>query len=156
MAAVILHDERIVLVRHRAHGASYHLLPGGGVKVGESVGDALAREVLEETGLIAHAVRPLFISDAIAPDGRRHMVQLTFLAEATGGAITDRPLDPRVEGVELADPADLSRYDLRPPMAEALRLATESGYAGEARYLGALWTNGQAGSGPKGDPRTRG
>lgn len=142
VAAVLPYDGRIVLVRHRKGDAVYHLLPGGGVEVGESVGDALVREVREETGLIARAVRPLFISDAIAPDGSGHMVQLTFLAEVTGGELTALPADPRVEAVDLAVPDDLGAYDLRPPMGEALRLAAENGYSGEARYLGSLWSDG--------------
>lgn len=153
VAAVIPYEGRIPLVRHRAGAAVYHLLPGGGVERGESVGDALAREVLEETGLVARAIRPLFVSDAIAPDGSRHMVQLTFLAEATGGALGAACSDARVEGVDLALPEDLHAYDLRPPMADVLRDAAERGWTGEARYLGPLWTEGGALAGTNGDSR---
>lgn len=141
VAAVLPYEGRIVLVRHRKGDEVYHLLPGGGVEAGESVGDALAREVREETGLIARAIRPLFISDAIAPDGSRHMVQLTFLGEVTGGELTATPSDPRVEAVDLAVPDDLAAYDLRPPMGEALRLAAKDGFSGEAVYLGVLWSD---------------
>jgi len=140
VAAVLPFEGRIVLVRHRKDDEVYHLLPGGGVEVGESIGAAFAREVLEETGLIARVVRPLFVSDAIAPDGSRHMVQLTLLGEVTGGEITRNPADPRVEAVDLAVPDELDAYDLRPPMGEALRLAAMNGFAGEARYLGPLWS----------------
>jgi len=140
VAAVLPYEGRIVLVRHRKGDEVYHLLPGGGVEPGESVGDALAREVLEETGLLARAVRPLFVSDAIAPDGSRHMVQLTFLAEVTGGSITAEPMDPRVEAVDLAVPDELDAYDLRPPMGAALKAASRIGFSGEAAYLGSLWS----------------
>jgi 8-oxo-dGTP diphosphatase len=156
VAAVLPIGGRIVLVRHRKGDEVYHLLPGGGVRVGESVGDALAREVLEETGLIARAVRPLFVSDAIAPDGSRHMVQLTFLAEVSGGEITSSPEDPRVEGVELAAPDALEATDLRPPMAEAIRLAAAEGFSGAARYLGPLWSDGKADNGTGEAPATDG
>jgi 8-oxo-dGTP diphosphatase len=156
VAAVLPYQGRIVLVRHRKDDAVYHLLPGGGVEVGESVGDALAREVREETGLIARAVRPLFVSDSIAPDGSRHMVQLTFLGEVTGGELTAGPADARVEAVDLAVPDELGAYDLRPPMGEALRLAAESGFLGEARYLGSLWSDGHGVNGTGEAPATDG
>jgi 8-oxo-dGTP diphosphatase len=129
----------IVLVRHLRAGTTYHLLPGGGVEQGETVAEALRREVLEETGLECEVVAPLFISDSIDPDGSRHMVQLTFLARILGGDLTTRPVDPAVVSVEVIDPEDLATLDLRPPMAEALLDASRDSFDVPARYLGALW-----------------
>ncbi len=139
VAAVMILDGKLVLVRHRAGDRSYHLLPGGGVEPGESLQDALIREVSEETGLRYRLVKPLFISDTIAPDLTRHVVNLTFLAEVTGGTITPNPDDPRVEAVDLVDPAQVPSLDLRPPIADELVAAIASGFTGEARYLGSLW-----------------
>ncbi|MGH3760850.1 NUDIX hydrolase [Actinophytocola sp.] len=54
----IVHDAagRLLLIRRgHAPGAGLWSLPGGRVEPGESDGDAVARELLEETGL---AVRP--------------------------------------------------------------------------------------------------
>ncbi len=141
VAAVLPRQGGIVLVRHEKDGVAYHLLPGGGVEVGETIETALRREVLEETGLDSRLVAPLFVSDSIDPDGDRHMVQLTFLAAVTGGDLAGTPADAAVVGVEIVDARGLDALDLRPPMADALLNASRDAFNVPARYLGALWAD---------------
>jgi len=144
VAAVLPYQGGLVLVRHVKNTIAYHLLPGGGVEAGESIEDALRREVLEETGLVCRLAAPLFISDSIDPDGGRHMVQLTFLASVIGGELAAHPQDPAVVSIEIVDACDLGTLDLRPPMAQALYDASLDDFSIPARYLGALWTEDAA------------
>lgn len=141
VAALIVLDGHVVLVRHRAGNRTYHLLPGGGVDWGETLESALIREIAEETGLTATTGRLIFVNDTIDPSGRRHVVNITFEARVTGGQITSTPQDPRVEAVDLFHPDELARLDLRPPMAEALS-AWIGGVAPKSPYLGSLFTPG--------------
>jgi ADP-ribose pyrophosphatase YjhB (NUDIX family) len=146
----MLDDEgRIVLVRHRRGASVYHLLPGGGVEAGETLAEALLREVREETGFEVAIGEPLFINDTIDPaSGGRHIVNVTFRARITGGAVTDDPVDDRIEGVEIVDPETLASLDLRPPLAAEVIDAIRDGFVGPARYLGPLWApeTGETGS----------
>jgi len=73
-AAVIVRDGRVLMVHERGLGPTgrhdgdeYWTLPGGGIRPGESPGDAVRREVYEEVGLSALAVR--FLQEVPYPSG---------------------------------------------------------------------------------------
>jgi ADP-ribose pyrophosphatase YjhB (NUDIX family) len=58
-AGIVIRDGRIALIRreHSDRGKLYFLYPGGGVESGESLEQAVEREVYEELGLVATPVR---------------------------------------------------------------------------------------------------
>ncbi len=132
-------DGKVVLVRHRRGVHTYHLLPGGGVDAGETLVRALVREVAEETGLRCRVGRPLLVNDTIAPDGTRHVINITFTADVVGGHITGDSADARIEAVDLVAPDDLPGLDLRPPIARSLREALDDPEGFQAVYSGVLF-----------------
>src|ERR1043166_3577511 len=89
-SAAILRDGRILLVRRaRAPGRDLFSLPGGVVEAGETLHEAVTREVFEETGITVEPVmlaghREVIVRDA---DGRveRHFVILCFACRWVAG-----------------------------------------------------------------------
>lgn len=89
MSAVILDGNRILLVR-RGQEPSKDLwsLPGGRVEPGETVREALVREVLEETSLSVEPVEIAGVRDVIARQGDDllfHYVIISFRARVISG-----------------------------------------------------------------------
>ena len=122
MGAVVLLDGRVLLVRRGnepLHGR--WVIPGGTVELGETLEEALVREVEEETGLVVRPREVLLVFDRIQRDQGRvqyHYVIIDYLCEYVSGT-------PRAgsdaEAVAVVSPEDLDAYDL-PPQARELVL----------------------------------
>lgn len=92
VGAVVLDGDRVLLVRRANEPLKGHWsLPGGGVDVGETLRDAIRREVREETGLEVEPGAIVDVLDRIRfdPDGRArfHYVLIDFVCRPTGGAL---------------------------------------------------------------------
>jgi ADP-ribose pyrophosphatase YjhB (NUDIX family) len=73
-SALIMKDKHILAIKHRKDGREYYLLPGGGVHIGETIRQAVEREVFEELGVRVEAGELIFIAESIKPDGQRHII----------------------------------------------------------------------------------
>jgi ADP-ribose pyrophosphatase YjhB (NUDIX family) len=93
ISAAIFRDGRVLIVRRgRAPAHGLYTLPGGGVELGETLEEAVIREVREETALAIEPVDLVGFRQAIARDaeGRveRHFVILPFAARWIGGEVS--------------------------------------------------------------------
>ena len=83
----VFRDDTVLLVRERSDGL--WTLPGGWVDLNESPSAAVAREIREESGFEARAVKLAALLDKrrhAHPPGVHHIYKLFFLCELTGGA----------------------------------------------------------------------
>ena len=93
VSAVIFDRRRRLLLQQRSDGGQWGL-PGGSVEIGESVRDAVRREVQEETGLIVSVRRLVGVYSEPArqvvryPDGNVwHYITVCFECAVRGGAL---------------------------------------------------------------------
>jgi 8-oxo-dGTP diphosphatase len=141
VSAILRRETRILLVRQEKPGREYWLLPGGGVRAGESLVDALRRELEEEVGLDEDFVfeGPIAIADSIAPQGApaKHVVHIVF-AGFLGGRSLERVTsrDEAVRNHRLFEVEELRDIVLHPPIQRFL----ERWQPGDpVVFHGALW-----------------
>jgi ADP-ribose pyrophosphatase YjhB (NUDIX family) len=102
VAAVIFEAGRVLLQRRDDTGRWG--LPGGGVEPGESVREAIIREVREETGLEVEPVRLLAVLDGMRLGfSRVPMYSMVFLCRLLGGELRGHPLETRSVGFHARD-----------------------------------------------------
>ena len=142
VSAVLRWRGSILLCRHEKPGKEYWLLPGGGVNSGESLVDALQRELAEEIGIDEDVPveGPVAIVDSIAPQrapAGRHVVHIIFAGDLTGRPLDAvRSQDAAVRGHRLFSVDDLDVIVLHPPIQRFLRRWRPGD---PVAYLGALW-----------------
>lgn len=91
VGAVVVHEGRVLLVQ-RGHepAKGQWSLPGGLIDVGESLREAVIREVREETGLIVEPLELIELLERIHRDDQRvryHYVIADYLCHMVGGAL---------------------------------------------------------------------
>jgi ADP-ribose pyrophosphatase YjhB (NUDIX family) len=142
VSAILRWQGRVLLCRQEKPGKEYWLLPGGGVDGGETLIEALRRELREELGVEADVQfeGPVAIVDSIAPKSqhsRKHVVHIIFAADLSHRSLSDvETKDAAVKGARLFAPEELADVVLHPPIS---RFVSRWQTGDPAVYLGSLW-----------------
>ena len=95
--AIVLDENGNVALLH-ATKKHFHKLPGGGVEAGESIEEALKRELAEEIGCMAKNIRELGIVEEFRNKFSLHQLSYCFIADISG----EKGI-PHLEPDEIAD-----------------------------------------------------
>lgn len=96
VGAVVFRDDTVLLVeRKQPPNQGQWAIPGGKIRLGESIYTAAEREILEETGITIRANKPVYTFELIDKDSNGnvlfHYVIIDLLAEYISGQ--PRPAD---------------------------------------------------------------
>ena len=144
VSAILRWRGRILLARHEKGENEIWLLPGGGVRTGESLLRALRRELWEETGLFPEGTEvplegPVALVDSIAPEAgprRKHVVHVIFAADVSGSLEDVSSQDEAVRGHRTFEFRELDGISLHPPIQRFLQRWQPGD---PAVYLGEMW-----------------
>jgi len=127
VSAAILRDGKVLVVRRARNPAGgLYSLPGGVVEAGETLAEAVMREVIEETSLTIEPVALAGYREVVARDAEdkveRHFVILPFAARWIAG---EPKLNEELSEWRWVDPAEVASMPTTPGLAEIVANAVE-------------------------------
>lgn len=128
---VIIEKGKILLSKQWGDGYDF---PGGGVELGETIEEALIREVKEETGYNVKVKKFITVKDSFFKPGNEdifmHSILIYFSCEVSGGEIGDLSLDAyekeyvdKPEWIDLKDLRKVRFYNALESSIDIVRMA---------------------------------
>ncbi len=127
VGAVVWKENRVLLIRRgKAPRKGFWSLPGGRQQWGETVYEAVAREIREETNVVIRIIDVAAVVDLIHRDDagaiEHHFTVIDVVAEWVSG---DAVAGDDAAEVAWAAPDELDGYGLTPKMHDVIAIAAE-------------------------------
>ncbi|HLE13449.1 MAG TPA: NUDIX domain-containing protein [Anaerolineales bacterium] len=121
-AAIIVRNEKLLLIHRQKPGQDYYKLPGGGVEFDESVEEACIREVKEETGLDVLSLQLVYKYLYRGSEEVCFVVRVPPEEPVLGGSEAKRHSPTNSYTFEWVDAAQLAEINLLPAAARRICL----------------------------------
>lgn len=89
-SAIIIKDNKILLIHRRREGREYWVFPGGGIEEGETGEETVLREVEEETGLVGKSAKLAFMDFNVNAEHPFYFVEVEEGEAKLGGPEAER------------------------------------------------------------------
>ncbi|MEK4933923.1 MULTISPECIES: NUDIX hydrolase [Bacillus] len=132
VTGILIEDEKVLLVNQKVSNRNWSL-PGGRVENGETLEEAMIREMREETGLEVKIKKLLYVCDK--PDALPSLLHITFLLEKVEGEIIlpSNEFDNNpIHDVQMVPIIELSQYGF----SETFIKLVNEGFANAGSYQG--------------------
>ena len=92
VGAIVFKDDAVLLVqRANPPAKGMWAIPGGSIRLGESLQAAAEREIMEETGVVIQAGDPVFVFDTIHRDGQGEIQYHYVIVDVTADYVNGEP-----------------------------------------------------------------
>ncbi len=143
VSAIIINEKQeILLIKHRKKDREYWVLPGGHLEFGETIETGTLRELKEETSLTGKFERIVFLSESIAPNNSRHIINIFALVKVfEGQEIIIGSDEDIIAEVKYHDLKNLNELIVYPDIKEEILLNHQTAWTNEQiQFLITKWT----------------
>ncbi len=121
VAGILIHQGKILLAEHEKAGERYWVIPGGRLKFGETLKEALLREIKEETGLDVELGKHILINDFIQEKEKRQVLNIYFEVTPKEGLSNWRKKRAgRLRRTKFFSAEELGKITLRPEIVREI------------------------------------
>jgi len=134
VTGILIEHARLLIVKQKIEPGRNWSLPGGRVESGESLREAMIREMKEETGLNVKCVKLLYVCEK--QNASPPILHITFLLERESGEIrlpTNEFDENPIADVRFVDITELKDYDFSDRFIQMIR----DGFPESGSYMGA-------------------